>query len=63
MISVKKKIIVYCECASDVQIRRCRFQSANTLECRSYFSSSPYEYPVFVYFALHIKKRRQILGA
>jgi hypothetical protein len=42
MIIAKKKIIVYRECTSDVPIRRCRFQSANTLECQSYFGSSPY---------------------
>ena len=61
MISVKKIIIVYSECASDIQVRRCRFQSANTLQCGSYFGSSPY--PLFVYFVLHVKKRCQILGA
>ena len=38
---------------SDVQITRCRFQSANTLECRSYFGNSPH--PRFVCFALHVK--------
>jgi hypothetical protein len=60
MIIAKKKIIVYRECTSDVPIRRCRFQSANTLECQSYFGSSPY--PLFVYFALRVKKQYQILG-
>ena len=41
--------------------KRCRFQSANTRECRSYFDSSPY--PLFAYFALRVQKRCQILGA
>ena len=52
---VRKKIIVYRECATDVQIfiRRCRFQSADTLECRSYYGNSPY--PRLVYVALRVK--------
>ena len=54
MLVSRKKIIVYSECASDVQITRCRFQSANTLECRSYSGNSPH--PRFVYFALRVKK-------
>ena len=57
IIGKKKKITVYRECTSDVQIRRCRFQSANTLECQSYFGSSPN--PLFVYFALRVKKQYQ----
>ena len=44
---------MYRECASDVQITRCRFQSANTLECRSYSGNFPHTR--FVCFALRVK--------
>ena len=33
---------------------------SNTLECQSNFGGFPY--PLFVYFALRVKKRYQILG-
>ena len=45
---------MYRECTSDVQIRRCRFQSANTLECQRYFGSSPNHF----FFILHCTLKR-----
>ena len=49
----KNDILVYRECTTDLLIRRCRFQSANTLECQSNFGSFPYS-TFMVYFTLRV---------